>query len=415
MKPILAELLTIGDEILYGQIVDTNSQWMSVELDKVGIKVIRKTAIGDNENEILTAFAEAEKRADVVLITGGLGPTSDDITKPCLAKYFNCEVKIHDEALAEVTEFFISRGREITEINRQQAALPICCTKITNPIGTAPGMWFEKNGKIFMSMPGVPHEMKRMMTERVIPKLLQTFQMPKIIHKVIRTVGIGESFLADKISSWEKSLPPHIRLAYLPSLGEVKLRLTGFGDAPEKLQAEIDSLSETLKPLAGDYIYGYGEDPLEVVIGNTLRSKKLTLSVAESCTGGYVSHLITSVPGCSDYFRGSMIPYDYEIKMRQLGVKPETLEKYGAVSEPTISEMANNVRAKFNTDIGVATSGIAGPGGATPDKPVGTVWIAYSDKYQTVTKKLQLSKDRAINIRLASAAVLNLIRLSSPK
>ncbi len=415
MKTILAELLTIGDEILYGQIVDTNSQWMSVELDKVGIKVIRKTAIGDVENEILTAFAEAEKRADIVLITGGLGPTSDDITKPCLAKYFNCELKIHEEALAEVTEFFVSRGREITETNRQQAALPSCCKKITNPIGTAPGMWFERNGKIFASMPGVPHEMKRMMKEQVIPKLTNTFKTPTIIHKVIRTIGIGESFLADKISSWEKSLPPHIKLAYLPGLGDVKLRLTGFGDSASALQTEIDEFTEKINPLAGEYIYAYGDETLEEALGKTLRQKKLTLSVAESCTGGYVSHLITSVPGCSDYFLGSMIPYAYEVKMRQLGVKPEILEKFGAVSEPTIIEMANIVRAKFNTDIGVATSGIAGPGGATPDKPVGMIWIAYSDKYHTVTRKLQLSKDRMINIRLASAAVLNLIRLSLPK
>ena len=415
MKPILAELLTIGDEILYGQIVDTNSQWMSVELDKVGIKVIRKTTVGDQEDEILTAFAESERRADIILITGGLGPTSDDLTKPLLAKYFNCELKIHDEALAEVTEFFVSRGRELTETNRQQAALPICCTKITNPIGTAPGMWFEKNGKVFMSMPGVPHEMKKMMTERVIPKLLQMYKMPVITHKVIRTVGIGESMLADKIESWEKTLPAHIKLAYLPSLGEVKLRLTGFGDSSQALQKEINDLAEKLLPLAGEYIYGYGEESLEVAIGKKLREKKLTLSIAESCTGGYLSHLITSVPGSSDYFLGSMIPYAYEIKMRQLGVKPEILEKYGAVSEPTIIEMANIVRAKFNTDIGVATSGIAGPGGATPDKPVGTVWIAYSDKYQTVTKRLQLSKERMINIRMSSAAVLNLIRLSLPK
>ena len=415
MRTILAELLTIGDEILYGQIVDTNAQWMSVELDKIGIKVIRKTAIGDQENEILGAFAEAEKRADVVLITGGLGPTSDDITKPCLAKYFNCELKMHAEALAEVSEFFTSRGRELTEVNRQQAALPECCTKITNVIGTAPGMWFEKNGKVFMAMPGVPHEMKRMMTEKVLPKLLQTFKMPTIVHKVIRTIGIGESFLADKISTWEKALPKHIKLAYLPGLGDVKLRLTGFGEDEAKLRAEIDDLAEKLNPLAGDYIYGYGEDPLEVVLGRTLRAKNLTLSIAESCTGGYLSHLITSVPGSSDYFIGSMIPYAYEIKMRQLGVKPETLEKYGAVSEPTINEMANVVRARFNTDIGVATSGIAGPGGATPDKPVGTVWIAYSDRFHTVTRKLQLSKDRAINIKLASAAVLNLIRISLPK
>lgn len=415
MKIILAELLTIGDEILYGQIIDTNAQWMSVELVRVGIKVVRKTSIGDQESEILTALAEAEKRADIILITGGLGPTSDDITKPCLAKYFNCELKIHEEALAEVREFFVSRGRELTETNRQQAALPVCCTKITNPIGTAPGMWFEKNGKVFMSMPGVPHEMKKMMTDRVIPRLLTTYKMPVIIHKVIRTVGIGESMLADKIAPWEKALPEHIKLAYLPSLGEVKLRLTGMGSSAEYLQQELDAMSGKLLSLAGDYIYGYGDESLEEAIGNLLRSRNLTLSIAESCTGGYVSHLITKVPGCSDYFLGSMIPYAYQIKMQQLGVKPETLEKYGAVSEPTISEMASVVRARFNTDIGVATSGIAGPGGATPDKPVGTIWIAYSDKYQTVTKKLQLSKDRMINIRMASAAVLNLIRLSVPK
>jgi len=414
MKKILAELLTIGDEILYGQIVDTNSQWMSVELDKVGIKVIRKTTVGDVESEILTAFAEAEKRADIILITGGLGPTSDDLTKPLLAKYFNCELVINEEALQEVSEFFKSRGRELTEINRQQAALPTACEKITNPNGTAPGMWFNKNGKIFMSMPGVPHEMKKMMTDSVIPKLKETFHTPVIYHRVIRTIGLGESYLAEKISDWEKALPDHIKLAYLPSLGEVKLRLTSFGDSNEQMEREVSELTEKLKMRIGQFIFGYGDDPIEVVIGKTLREKKLTLSVAESCTGGYLSHLITSVPGSSDYFLGSMIPYAYEIKMRQLGVKPETLEKYGAVSEPTISEMASVVRARFNTDIGVATSGIAGPGGATPDKPVGTVWIAYSDKHQTVTKKLQLSKDRAINIRMASVAVLNLIRLSLP-
>ncbi len=415
MKKILAELLTIGDEILYGQIVDTNSQWMSVELDKVGIKVIRKTTVGDQEDEILTAFAEAEKRADIILITGGLGPTSDDLTKPLLAKYFDCKLEIHEEALQEITAFFKSRGREMIEPNRQQAALPVCCTKITNPIGTAPGMWFEKNGKVFMSMPGVPHEMKKMMTERVIPKLKEKFQTPNIYHRVIRTIGIGESFLAEKIATWENSLPEHIKLAYLPSLGEVKLRLTGFSNSSSQLESEIDVLVEKLKVIAGDYIYGYGDESIEVAIGKMLRERKLTLSMAESCTGGYLTHLITSVPGCSDYFLGSMIPYAYEIKMRQLGVKPEVLEKYGAVSEPTIIEMANIVRAKFNTDIGVATSGIAGPGGATPEKPVGMVWIAYSDKHQTVTKKLQISSDRAINIKMASAAVLNLIRLSLPK
>jgi nicotinamide-nucleotide amidase len=415
MKSVTAELLTIGDEILYGQIVDTNSQWMSVALSNAGIKVIRKTSVGDLESEILTALQEAEQRADIILITGGLGPTSDDLTKPCLAKYFDCPLALHEEALQEVTEFFRTRGRELTEINRQQAFLPVCCDKITNAMGTAPAMWFNKNGKVFVSMPGVPHEMKHIMTNEVIPRLMRSFETPFIHHKVIRTVGIGESFLAEKIASWEQSLPPHIKLAYLPSLGEVKLRLSSMGGDEMSLKRECDALSDALLPIAGEYIYGYGDNPLEVALGNTLRDKKLTLSVAESCTGGYLSHLVTSVPGSSDYFLGSIIPYGYEIKMRQLGVKPETLEQFGAVSEPTIREMANLVRAKFNTDIGVATSGIAGPGGATPEKPVGTVWIAYSDKHQTVTRKLQLSKDRQINIKLSSLAALNLIRINLPR
>lgn len=415
MKRVTAELLTIGDEILYGQIVDTNSQWMSVALSEAGIQVVRKTTVGDIESEILTAFTEAESRVDIILVTGGLGPTSDDLTKPCLVKHYNCELKMHEEALAEVTAFFKSRGRELTEVNRQQAALPTCCEKVTNKIGTAPGMWFERNGKVLVSMPGVPHEMKMMMTDLIIPKLKQHFVTPTIYHRVIRTVGIGESFLADKITTWERSLPAHIKLAYLPSLGDVKLRLTGIGKSQSELAKEMDDLVERLMPLAGEYIFGFGEDPLEKVIGNTLRDRGLTISIAESCTGGYVSHLITSVPGSSNYFMGSLIPYSYEIKMRQLGVRPETLEQYGAVSEPTIIEMANLVRAKFNTDIGVATSGVAGPGGATPEKPVGTVWIAYSDKHHTVTKKLQLSTDRSINIRLATTAVLNLIRQSLPK
>lgn len=412
MKSVTAELLTIGDEILYGQIVDTNSQWMGAALGSVGIVVVRKTSVGDNVEAILQSFAEAERRADIVLITGGLGPTSDDFTKPCLAQYFGCDLRIHPEALEEVTAFFKSRGRELTELNRQQAALPACCDKITNALGTAPGMWFSRNGKVFVSMPGVPFEMKRMMTDIVIPRLKATFNPPALHHKVIRTIGLGESFLAEKISDWEKALPSHIKLAYMPGLGEVKLRITSIGNDLSALAREAEELTSSLKDRIGEYIYGYGEDPIEVVIGNTLRERKLTISVAESCTGGYLSHMITTVPGSSDYFLGSIIPYAYEIKMRQLGVKPETLEKHGAVSEPTIVEMANIVRAKFNTDIGVATSGIAGPGGATADKPVGLVWIAYSDKHQTVTKKLQLTKDRLLNIKYASMAVMNLIRLS---
>lgn len=411
---IAAELLTIGDEILYGQIVDTNSQWMSVELTKAGIQVIRKTTVGDVESDILTAFAEAEKRADIILITGGLGPTSDDLTKPLLAKYFGCEIKIHEEALQEVTEFFKSRGRELTELNRLQAALPVCCTKITNVMGTAPGMWFQRNGKVFVSMPGVPHEMKTMMTNIIVPRLKETFTMPVIHHTMIRTIGIGESFLAEKISSWEQSLPSHIKLAYLPSLGQVKLRLTSHGTNLEGMREESNRFAQELKPLIGEYIFGFGEEDLEIVLGRTLAEKKLTLSIAESCTGGFLSHSLTAIPGSSKYFVGSMVVYGNQSKGEVLGVNPDTVIKFGAVSEETIREMAMQARLKFNTDIGVATSGIAGPDGGTAEKPVGTVWISFSDKEKTVTKKLQLSKDRIINIRMASLATLNLIRQNIP-
>ena len=300
--------------------------------------------------------------------------------------------------------------RPITERNLKQAEVPDICETLFNARGTAPGMWFEKNGKIIISLPGVPHEMKLMMSDLIIPKLKQTFKTPTILHKVIRTIGIGESFLAEKISEWEKTLPNHIKLAYLPGLGEVKLRLTGIGDSIDSLRQETHFLTSKLEQLVGDYIYGYGEEPLEFVLAKTLTEKNLSISVAESCTGGYLSHLITRVPGSSAFFEGSIIPYSYEIKMDQLGVSPETLAKFGAVSDETIREMAEKVREKFKTDIGVATSGIAGPGGATPDKPVGTVWIAYSDNRQTISKKLLLSKDRLINIQMASLAVLNLVR-----
>lgn len=414
-KPVTAEILTIGDELLYGQIVDTNSQWMGAALSDAGINVIRKTTVGDVVEEILTAFEEAEKRADIVLITGGLGPTSDDLTKPCLARYFGCGMAIHEGALADVTEFFTSRGRALTELNRLQASLPVCCEKITNRLGTAPGMWFHRNGKVFVSMPGVPHEMKVMMREIIIPRLKTAFETPVIHHTIIRTVGIGESFLAEKIASWEKSLPEHIRLAYLPGYGEVKLRLTAVGIDPETLKKDAEALVAKIYPLAGEYIYGIGTDPLEVVVGKLLRDNKFTLAVAESCTGGYLSHLITSVPGSSDYLSGGIVAYSNAIKINALGVDRNILEQHGAVSEATVKEMANQVRLKFKTTIGVATSGIAGPGGGTPEKPVGTVWIAYADDHQVTARKLQLSKDRIINIKLSSTQVLNLIRTSLPK
>jgi len=412
MKEVRAELLTIGDEILYGQIVDTNSQWMGEALSAVGIRVVRNTTVGDVAEDILAVFAEGEKRADIVLITGGLGPTNDDLTKPCLAEYFGCGMALHEGALADVTAFFARRGRALTELNRMQAVLPVCCEKITNRLGTAPGMWFHRNGKVFVSMPGVPHEMKTMMSEIIIPKLLKTFSTPSIHHWIIRTVGIGESFLADRIRSWENSLPPHIRLAYLPGYGEVKLRLTAFGDNAEALREEVQELTEKFCKLAGEYVYGFGDKPLETVVGELLREKKLTLATAESCTGGHVAHLVTSVPGSSDYFLGSIVSYANDVKIEALDVPPQLLSEHGAVSEPVVRAMAEGIRKKLKADIGVATSGVAGPSGGTPEKPVGTVWIAYADATRTVARKLQLSPDRMINIRVTSVQVLNLIRQS---
>ncbi len=410
-----AELLTIGDEILFGQITDTNSQWMSQELDKIGIRVVRKTTVGDIKKDMMDAFAEAEKRADIVLITGGLGPTNDDLTKPLLAEYFNCEIALDAEALVEVTEFFNSKGRELTPINRKQAELPVCCERVSNRLGTAPGMWFERNGKVFVSMPGVPHEMKTMMKDIVIPKLQGHFKTDVIYHKIIKTIGIGESWLADEIKVWEDALPEHIKLAYLPSLGEVKLRLTAVGPDMDTLKNEVEDQITELKKYAWKYIYGYNQDSIAEAVGNMLKERGKTLSVAESCSGGYLSHLLTTVAGSSSFYMGSVIPYQYELKVSQLGVSQETLNTYGAVSEETIIEMAENVRTRLNADYGVATSGIAGPGGGTDDKPVGTVWIAIADGEQTVTRKLQLWKDRDVNIRATAMAVLNLIRITLSK
>ena len=412
MKHILAEVITIGDEILYGQITDTNTQWISAELDKLGIRTVRKSSVGDNKERILEILQEAESRADIILITGGLGPTKDDITKNVLAQYFNSTLVIHEQALMEVTAYFKSKGKELTEINRSQAALPDTCTFISNKRGTAPGMWFEKNGKVFVSMPGVPHEMKGMMTDSILSKLQKHFETPIIYHKMIKTVGIGESFLATKIEQWEDNLPPHIKLAYLPTMGQVRLRLTATGTDLATLQADVEAQTTQLQSLVSDYIYGYDNDTLESVTSELLLKHRYTIAVAESCSVGYISYNLGSVAGCSQYFMGSIVAYSNEAKINLLDVNRNTLEKYGAVSEETVKEMAQQVRLKFNTSIGMASSGIAGPSGGSEDKPVGTVWIAYADGKQTVARRLQLGNDRDLNIKLTAVHVLNLLRQS---
>lgn len=408
----MAEIITIGDEILYGQIVDTNSAWMGTELTKIGIKVKQITSISDSANHIITALDDAKKRADIILITGGLGPTKDDLTKIVLTSYFNTELALDPQSLADVEEIFKRRGRGMSELNRQQAFLPAACTPVRNVLGTAPGMWFEDEGKVFVSMPGVPYEMKRMMEDIVLPKLKAYFKTPEIIHQVVQTVGIAESTLADRIEAWELALPPHIRLAYLPHLNGVRLRLTGQGTDAARLQQELQEQTTQLAQLIPDFIFAYGEIKLEEAIGNMLKERSLTIATAESCTGGLLAHKITSVPGSSAYFMGSIIAYHNQVKENELHVSPETLAQHGAVSEATVREMAENIRKKFGTSIGVATSGIAGPDGGTPEKPVGTIWIAYADESKTMTKLINYNKNRLLNIEYTAVTVLNLIRQS---
>lgn len=407
---IKAEILNIGDEILYGQITNTNAQWMSAELDKIGIRVIRHSVVSDAEEAILEGLQEAEKRADVILITGGLGPTKDDITKKTLCKFFGVELIRHPEALRAITHFFESRGREMLEVNRQQADLPANAVYIPNLKGTAPGMWFEKNEKIFVSMPGVPHEMQFIMQSYVLENLQKFFQTPCIVHKMIKTVGIGESYLAREIETWENSLPKNLKLAYLPSFGMVRLRITGFGYDKEAIRKQIEQEVDKVLPLIDKYVYGFDEDDLAMAVGRLLVQNKKTLAIAESCTGGYLAHCFTQHAGSSEYLKGALVAYSNEVKINVLGVKKETIEEFGAVSEQTVLEMASNIRKLCNADIGIATSGIAGPGGATPTKPVGTIWVAYADEKGTSAKLYQLGNDRMVNIQVTANLLIDWLR-----
>ena len=411
MNPIVrAEVITIGDEILFGQITDTNTQWIGAELTNIGIRPVRKTSVGDLQEDIIAALTEASQRVEVIIVTGGLGPTKDDITKHTFCSYFGTELKINEEALALITDFFSQRGREMTELNIQQAALPTNCTYIPNLWGTAPGMWFEKEGVIYVSLPGVPYEMKSLMEHAILPRLKERFVFNIITHKIIRTIGIGESFLAERIANWEDALPQHIKLAYLPHFGQVKLRLTATGDNQAVLDAELKEQVDQLIPMIQEYIFGYDADELESVIGKLLVERGATLSTAESCTGGFVANQITSVPGSSAYYEGSVVSYSNAIKMHILGVSRQTLEDYGAVSEQTAREMAEGVRQKLNTTYAIATTGIAGPDGGTPEKPVGTVWIACATPKETFTQLLTLRSNRKVNTEMTSTYALNLLR-----
>lgn len=412
-----ASIITIGDELLIGQVIDTNSAYIAQELNKAGISVKRRVAVGDNYDDIWNVLDEESQYAKIILVTGGLGPTSDDITKPLLCKYFNGKMILNEDALQNVKYLFEKFfKREVTEVNRKQAEVPDVCTVIQNKRGTAPGMWFEKDDKIFVSMPGVPNEMKGMM-EEVIEKLKGRFELPIIIHKTLLTAGIGESMLAEHIKDFEATLPPNIKLAYLPNYGMVRLRLTTTGYNKEETGKAITSQFEKLKSLTKEFLVTDEDEPLEKVIGKILSARNETIGTAESCTGGYIAHLITSHSGSSKYFKGSVVSYDNDVKENVLHVSNETLQTVGAVSEETVKEMLKGALDILKTDYAIAVSGIMGPNGGTPGKPVGTVWIAVGNTTKQQTLKLNLRFDRMRNIQVTAMTAMNLLRkfiLSKP-
>jgi len=403
------EIMTIGDELLYGQVVDTNSAFMGQELAKIGLRVRQISSVSDRADEIVAALNQARQRARVVLITGGLGPTKDDLTKHVLARYFGAGLVLHEPTLRHVEEIFKRFNRPMLDVNRQQALVPANCEVLHNAVGTAPGMWFTDQGTVFVSMPGVPFEMKRLMTDHVLPRLQAQFRLAPIEHVVVMTVGMGESFLAQKIAEWEDALPANVKLAYLPSFGAVRLRLTGTADGQPDLRGRMLALLPALRARIGEYIFAEEETTLEAAIGKLLAAKGLTVGTAESCTGGLAAHRLSSVPGSSAYFRGSVVAYHNDLKQTELGVRPETLAQHGAVSEATVREMAEGARRRLGVDVAIATSGIAGPGGATATKPVGTVCLAYADATQTISKEYVLDRGRALNVEYAAQSVLTLL------
>ena len=404
-----ARIITIGDEILIGQIVDTNSAWLATQLNDLGISVESIVSISDSREAIHKALDEVDSKLDLVIMTGGLGPTKDDITKHALAEWFESGWNEDKEVLQRVQNHFSIRGIAMPDVNRGQAMVPDNCLVLTNESGTAPGMWFERNRTVFISMPGVPFEMKLIFANQAIPKLKSRYAGKQIVHRTIMTQGIGESTLMEIISDWENNLGD-LKLAYLPSVGTVRLRVTGLSEVGEGLQARVDDSVKAVIPLIADYAFGFDEAKLEEVIGEILKSNKLTLSTAESCTGGYISHLITSIPGSSSYYNGSAVTYSNEAKQNVLGVDPAYIEKFGAVSEEVAMQMAEGVRQKFQSDYAISTTGIAGPDGGTESKPVGTVWIGISSKHATYALKYSMGTHRERNIRKSALQALQLVR-----
>mgnify|MGYP000062258667 FL=1 len=406
-----AEIITIGDELLIGQIVDTNSAWLGSTLGDDGIKVIQITSVQDNAAQIVQAVNDALSRADIVLMTGGLGPTKDDITKKTLAEMFGMKLVRNEQVYEMVGKQLALRGIAFTELNQGQALVPDGCTVLPNRNGTAPGMWFERDGKVLISMPGVPFEMKALVKDEVLPRLRKHFALDANVHRTIITFGLAESILADTIASWEEALPPYLHLAYLPSALCIRLRLSAYEIDRQKAEQEIESQIGKLSKVIPHYIIGSEDDSLESVTGTLLKTRGETLATAESCTGGNIAHRFTAMPGASEYFKGGVVAYSNEVKIALLGVDPESLNRYGAVSQSVAEQMAEGVRRATGATYGISTTGIAGPTGGTPEKPVGTVWMAVATPNGVFSRRMVFGSVRSQNIERASSNCINLLRL----
>lgn len=406
-----AEIITIGDELLIGQVVNTNASWMAEQLNLAGISLNRITAIPDDIAALHQSLDDAIARSEFILLTGGLGPTADDLTKPALCSYFGTELVFNQDAYSQIEKLFRSRGFPISERNREQAYLPANCKPIRNSQGTAPGMWFSHGDSQIISIPGVPFEMKTMLSSEILPQILKASEKRIILHKTIMTTGLGESWLADRIRSWEEKLPENIHLAYLPQPGIVRLRLSGLGTDRKKLEQQIHIQTEKLLRLIPDLVYGFDDACMEEVVCNLLKANQQNLATAESCTGGYIAHLVTSIPGSSAVFKGAVVAYDNTVKSELLNVDSNLLARHGAVSQPVVEAMATHARLNLKTDFALATSGIAGPDGGSKEKPVGTVWIALADKTGVAAERFQFGDHRGRNIRRASLAALNMLRI----
>lgn len=403
-----ANIICIGNELLNGSVVNTNASFIAQSLHEIGIKTEYISCIADNFDAIINDLSQ---KTGIIIITGGLGPTNDDITKKCLAHYFDSELVFDQKIYEHIQGIFQKRGMEVTELNKQQAFVIKGCRVFHNALGTAPCMYFQKNNQYVFALPGVPFEMKALMQEKIIPFLKSEFETTPLYYKTILTCGVPESHLQEMLEDWELSLPKHISVAYLPEYGIVKLRLIYEGDDLDANKKHCEQEIEKLKIILGNAIWGYDHDNFANKIGEILHKHNKTLALAESCTGGYISHLITSNPGSSEYFKGSLVTYSNDLKEEILSVDKNTLKIHGAVSKQTVIEMAKNTILKTGSDYSIAISGIAGPDGGNAEKPVGTVWIAISDSENCNTYKLNLGTNRMINIQRASISALNFLRL----